>query len=178
MLLYDCISLTGILSCRKLGFHLNRSKSSIAREKQRIAKRSHVIGSKFFETEEGKQWLRNTILAATMIFSEQCGVGPERISMFLKAIGVDCFLGASSGSIYKLQKSVHTIILKYSQIRDDQLLEIAGDIDIVPGGDETFFANLLLLVSMDLKSGFIMSEDVEENRKHKTWEKCTSKLFG
>ena len=178
MLLYDCIRSTGIISCRKLGFHLNRSKSSIAREQQRIAKRSHVFGSKFFETEEGKQWLKNMILAAIMIFSEQCGVGPERISMFLKAIGVGCFLGSSSGSIYKLQKSVQNIILKYRQIREDELMEIAGDIDIVPGGDETFFANLSLLVSMDLKSSFIMTEDVGEDRKHKTWEKCTSKLLG
>jgi len=178
MFLYDYISLNGILSCRKLGFILNRSKSSIAREKQKIANRSHIVGSKFFETEEGKNWLKTMALAAILIFSEQCGVGPERISKFLKIIGVSSFLGSSPGSIYKLQKSVQNIILKYSQIRDSRLMEIAGNIDIVPGGDETFFENLLLLVSMDLNSGFIMTEDVEKDRKHKTWERCTSKCLG
>ena len=89
------------------------------------------------------------ILAAIMIFSEQCGVGPERISMFLKAIGVGCFLGSSSGSIYKLQKSVQNIILKYRQIREDELMEIAGDIDIVPGGDETFLSLTVSVVLLN-----------------------------
>ena len=68
MLLYDCIRSTGIISCRKLGFHLNRSKSSIAREQQRIAKRSHVFGSKFFETEEGKQFRQLSGIGALLRF--------------------------------------------------------------------------------------------------------------
>jgi hypothetical protein len=48
---------------------------------------------------------------------------------------------------------------------------LASNIDIIVGADETFFDNLMVLVLMDLKSGFIFCETPAEDRKHKTWDK-------
>lgn len=43
--------------------------------------------------------------------------------------------------------------------------------------DETFFGDFLILVLMDLRSGYLLLEDISDNRSFDTWfEKITPRL--
>jgi hypothetical protein len=68
-------------------------------------------------------------------------------------------------------KKVEHGIEEYRKIYDKKIKNEASSIDIIAGADETFFDNLMILVLMDLKSGFIFCEKAEDDRKHKTWDK-------
>ena len=61
----------------------------------------------------------------------------------------------------------------YEQEFKPTLDRLAAGISIVAGADETFFERLLILVFMDLSSGYIFIEESAENRKATTWSNKT-----
>jgi len=65
----------------------------------------------------------------------------------------------------------------YEQELRPTLDKLAADISIVAGADETFFDRLLLLLFMDLSSGYICMEESAENRKATTWGNKTALIL-
>jgi len=171
MKLSDHMIQTGQRSCRKLSKIFNTSKSSVHRKKIKIKSRKDVIGSEFFESEAGQLWLIRLVIACIFVFGNTASVGSERISLFFSLISISAFSGLSRSSVAKLEDQVDDLILIFKKHYDDQIKDKAHDLKIMPGGDETFFKNMLLLVCMDLKSSFIFIEEPVTNRDHATWEK-------
>lgn len=168
------------LSCRKAAEKLDASKSSIHRHRQKVASRSHQLGAGFFEQPDGMEWLTRLVAATILIFGILCGVGSERLALFFSLLSISAFVGVSSSSLKKIEKRMDEIIEQYKAIWDEKVKSRAGDITITPGGDETFFDDIMMLVFMDLESGFLFNESIEESRDHKTWEARTiswSKIF-
>ena len=160
-------------SLSKLSEALNQSKSSINRQLTIINNRSHIPGAHFFESAEGAAWLRSVVLAATLVFGLQGKVGEERLALFCKLIGIQSFIGASSSSMGRLKNTMMNKLSDYEQEFMPTLDSLAANISIVAGADETFFERLLLLVFMDLSSGYIFIEESAENRKATTWSNKT-----
>ena len=163
----------GKSTCRSIGDKLGLSKSSVNRSQQKINKRSNIVGATFFETEEGQEWLIKLVVATIFIFGIIAGVGSERIAVFFSLLSITTFVGLSSSSVKKIENQIETLILKYKIHWDEQVKNKASDLTITPGGDETFFENLMIIVLMDLQSGFIFTENIEEKRDHETWEKTS-----
>ena len=163
----------GKSTCRSIGDKLGLSKSSVNRSQQKINKRSNIVGATFFETEEGQEWLIELVVATIFIFGIIAGVGSERIAVFFSLLSITTFVGLSSSSVKKIENQIETLILKYKIHWDEQVKNKASDLTITPGGDETFFENLMIIVLMDLQSGFIFTENIEEKRDHETWEKTS-----
>ena len=166
----DYISKHGSNSSRTLGKIFNRSKSSIDREKQKSKVRSHIPGASFFELSEGEAWLNQLVVAVVFIFGIHCGVGSEKLALFFSLLNISSFVAVSKSSLARLENHVDDLILQYKDKLDAKIKDRASDISITPGGDETFFENIMLLVCMDLNSGFIFNEEIAESRDHKTWE--------
>ena len=169
--LYDYIKEFGETSQRKLASIYKTSHSSIGRRIRRIKSRSHINGSVFFETEDGQKWLIRMVVACILVFGIVCNVGAERISMFFSLLTVTAFAGLSSRSIARIESRIDDAIEEYRSIHDDRIKTSAKDIDIIVGADETFFENMMILVMMELRSGFIFSEKAAEDRTYKTWDK-------
>ena len=169
--LYDYIKEFGETSQRKLASIYKTSHSSIGRRIRRIKSRSHIDGAVFFETEDGQKWLIRMVVACILVFGIVCNVGAERISMFFSLLAVTAFAGLSSRSIARIENRIDDEIDEYRSIHDDRIKSSAKDIDIIVGADETFFENMMILVMMELKSGFIFSEKAAEDRTYKTWDK-------
>ena len=91
--------------------------------------------------------------------------------MFFSLLAVTAFAGLSSRSIARIENRIDDEIEEYRSIHDDRIKSSAKDIDIIAGADETFFENMMILVMMELKSGFIFSEKASEDRTYKTWDK-------
>lgn len=160
-------------SCRSIGAKLGLSKSSVNRSQQKISKRSHIDGATFFETDEGQKWLIKLVVAAIFVFGIIAGIGSERIAVFFSLISITAFIGLSSSSVKNIENKIEALILKYKTYWDEQVKDKASQLTITPGGDETFFDNLMIIVLMDLQSGFIFTESIEEKRDHATWEKIS-----
>lgn len=160
----------GKQSCRALAKVCGRSKSSIDREQQTMKARSHIPGAEFFETSQGQLWLTQLVAAAVFIFGIWAGIGSEKLACFFALIGIELFLPVSATSLKRLESRIDRIIAEYKDQQDSEVKNVADQLSITPGGDETFFKNIMMLVCMDLKSGFIFDESITENRDHKTWE--------
>ena len=175
--LADYITRHGKQSCRKLAEKLGVSKSSVNRRQKKIDKRSDILASDFFETQEGQRFITRLVVACIFVFGITSGVGANRISHFMSLIQIDQFKAVSPSSISRTEDQIDDLIVQFKERYDAELKKKAGQIDITPGGDETFFDNLMLLVLMDLTSGFIFVEQAAEKRDHATWESCTLPLL-
>lgn len=169
--MYDHIKIEGQKSYAKLALLFKTSKTSIFRKIKQIKSRTEIKGSTFFETEEGQQWLYQFIIICILIFGVICGIGSERISLFFSLICVTSFAGLSASSVGRIEQKIDVALSAYKNQQDNNVLDKAKDIEIVAGADETFFKNIMILVLMDLRSGFIFTEQSTKDRKHKMWEK-------
>lgn len=169
--LYDYAKAAKHKSFRVLASLYRTSPASIFRKFKKIKSRSHVMGAEFFETVTGQEWLIKMVVACILVFGIICGIGSERLSLFFSLLSLTAFVGLSPRSIGRIEERIEGIIDQYRATYDAKIKEAASDIDITVGADETFFKNLMILVLMDLKSGFIFFEKPAEDRKHKTWDK-------
>ena len=170
----DYIKEHGKKSCRKLAGIFNRSKSSIHRRQQKIKSRAHIPGALFFESSDGQAWLKKLVVAAILIFGIKSGVGSETLALFFSMITVGSFVATSPASLKRLEDRIDDLIIEYKDMQDKGIMEKAPELSITPGGDETFFEKMMMLVCMDLNSGFIFNESIEQNRNHSTWESSST----
>ncbi len=171
--LIDLLKSCSTQSCRKLAKQLNRSKSSVQREKTKINNRAHFLGAEFFESDDGQQWIQRLVVVTILVFGIIAGVGAERIAWYFSMIYISAFAATSTSKIAAMENQIDGLILKYQAAMDAKVLEKASAIDIMPGCDETYFERLMILVMMDLNSGFIFHEKPADKRDHKTWEAAT-----
>ena len=130
-------------------------------------------GASFFENEEGAKWLSQLVIATILIFGITCGIGAERLSLFFEIIGIVAFVGLSKSSITRIENDIEDKLHDYKNKYDNKVMEKASELDVTPAFDETFFERLMVMVSMDLPTGFIFTEKAEDNRRHETWERVT-----
>ena len=165
------------ISLRKISEKTSIPKSSVHRHKVNQQKRIDCVGHDFFETEIGVEWLNRLLLATILIFGIQSGVGSEIISLFLNIILISLYVSTSPSSIRNIKQSMRQKIEIYGKINFDEILERCKNKELHLGGDETTFGTSLFLILMELASGFIFKEELTEDRKYKTWNKCVGYLL-
>jgi len=165
----DYINSYGKKPIRYLSKILYFSKSAIHRHQIKVAKRSAILGAEFFETAKGQQWILHFVAAAILIFGIVAGIGSDRIALFMSLIGLCYFAALSADSLRKIENNIDDLIIKYKDEYDAMVKAKAAEIEITPGADETYLSDFMCLVLMDLQSGFIFTEEIEERRDHKTW---------
>lgn len=175
--LYDHIKESGNKNCHRLASFFKTSSSSIFRKLKQLKSRSHICGASFFETQEGQAWLIKLIVAIIMIFGVLCGIGGERLSLFFSLLELTYFVGLSERSINRVTQKIEELIEQYGAKQDTDVKAQLNGSDVILGVDETFFDNLMILVGMELKSGFIFCEESATDRTHKTWETKTKSWF-
>lgn len=152
------------------------SKSSAKRRLDSIKSRSKHPCAKLFETPEGHQWLVLLIVSAVFLFGVKSNIGSETIAKFFAVIGAHLFIGLSKSSLHKIEQQIDDLTAKFGEMHDNKLIDEAKEIDLLAGVDETFFGKLKVLLLMDLPSGFILKENVSNNRDFDTWTKLTLPL--
>ena len=64
---------------------------------------------------------------------------------------------------------MEAVILAYPVEQEQQIGQTARRVPIIAGADETFF-DQVILVMMDLVSGYLVLEEVADNRTYGTWQ--------
>ena len=163
-------------SFRTLAQKTNLSKSSVHRLYHRIVKRNQYPESSLWETEEGQKWLRLLVLATIFIFALQGGMGCERLSEFFRLLHLEGHIGISPTALRSLRNRMESTIIEYQQQQNKVISKISSEIEVCLAADETFF-DQVILVMLDLPSGYIFVEEITENCQYETWQQGVIKIF-
>jgi hypothetical protein len=160
-----------IKSIRKIGKAIGIGKSSVYRHIRGLARRDCYPESSLWETEVGQKWLHRLVPSVLYDFGINGGVGAERLSCFFKRIRVEKHVGVSPTALLTMLRCMEEIINTYQQVHEKQQRQTGKPLEVVASGDETFFKEVLMLVLMDLPSGYLLIEEKAEDRSYETWKK-------
>lgn len=142
------------------------SKSSAHRHKQALERRNQHPESWLWETEEGFRWLMILVCATIYLFGIRGGIGMGAIAEFFILLRLDTHLGVSPSSLFRLTSTIEGLILTYKETHEQQKEGLAH---AIVGADETFFEQVIL-VMMELSSGYILLEEPAADRTFLTWK--------
>ena len=154
-------------SFRTLAVKTNLSKSSVHRLYHRIKRRNQYPESSLWESPEGVRWLHLLVLATIFIFALQGGMGCERISSFFHLLRLQNHVGVSPTALRSLRARMESVIIEYQQRQNEVLSQISSDVEVCLAADETFFEGVIL-VMLDLPSGYIFVEEITEDCQYET----------
>jgi Family of unknown function (DUF6399)/IclR helix-turn-helix domain len=167
----------GTQTLRALAQALGMSKSSVHRHQQAMQRRQQHPESALWESPAGAAWLKLLVLATVFVFCCQRGVGCETVSAYFKLLRLDRHIGVSVSSVRQLKTQIETNILIYQKQQNQQYRERqVAPLDICAAVDETFFEQVILVL-MDLASGFIVLETVTTDSRYETWETHASQAL-
>ncbi|CAK8717565.1 hypothetical protein GMJAKD_06780 [Candidatus Electrothrix aarhusensis] len=163
------------LTYRQLAQEANTSKSSAFRQVEGMQRRDVYPESFLWEHEEGYEWIRRHFFATLLLFGVQHGIGAETLSLYFKILRLDTHIGVSPTPIRirlsQLQDAIIRFQKEVEQNYKDNFKEMIG------AADETFFGKVLILVFMDLSSGYLILEEIADDRSFDTWfEKLKPRL--
>ncbi len=169
--IYQTTKKVGFISVRALAKAINLSKSSRNRLNRKIKGRQNHPESPLWETPEGYDWLRLLVFATIYVFGIKHGVGSEALSEFFHLVRLKSQIGISPTALRRLEDQMRSQILAYDKQQHQMLQSTPTKLEIVAGADETFFPGFdgIILVLMDLVSGYIIMEKKTSDRKYQTW---------
>lgn len=173
---FDTIKKIGMTSLSKLSKITGNSKSSTQRQLKAIEKRRDEPCAELFETTEGMIWLRRLAIVVVLIFGLKANIGAPTLSLFFSMMNLESYIASSCSSMDKLKHLIIKYLHQYYEMLQPILMQLACQVSLILGADETFFEKFMVLVLMDLSSGFIFFEDLSDNRKADTWEKQSLKV--
>jgi AcrR family transcriptional regulator len=159
----------GTASIRKIAEATGLSKSSVHRHLKAKERRNQYPESHLWETAEGQQWLSRLVVSSLFHFGFKRGVGAESITAFLEDLRIQTHVGISATALRGVQKRLEKKIIEYGQVHQAQGVEAGGAQEIVGGVDETFFEQMVL-VMLDLPSGYLIMEEFSGRRSFKSWQ--------
>lgn len=155
-------------SMRQIAVETGLSKSSVHRLRQALERRDVHPESWLWETEEGRRWLVRLVVASLYIFGFKRGVGADTISEFLCRLRLEAHVGSSPSALRGLMEVLEPVLLATAAAWEREGIA-AGEIRPIIGAvDETFLEHLML-VFMDLASGYLLAEEVATDRSYDTW---------
>ena len=166
--LFKCVQEHGQLSIRCLAEKTGLSKSSVHRLSHAMNRRALKPESWFWETDDGRAWLGLLVVATLYLFGLKRGVGAETISEFFRRLHLHRHVGSSPTAIRTLLQGLETIVIETATSWEQEGVSHGQARDIIGAVDETFFEQMLL-VFVDLPTGYIVMEEVAEDRRYVTW---------
>jgi len=115
-------------------------------------------------TETGYAWLSLFIVITVFYFGIQKGIGMESLSHFFKLLKIDHHFGVSPSSLRRLVDHLEDRTISYEAVCQLMIEEQELQKEVVVAADETFFEPMIL-VAMDLSSGFILLEVFSKERE-------------
>ena len=165
--IFAMIAEIGMQPARALATLINRPKSSIYRYLQALVRRNRHPESVLWETEAGATWLRLLVFAVLYTFGLQCHVGAETLSVFFTLIRIDTHVGVSDTALLTQLRQMEALLPVFQQQCEASIPSQTRK--SVLAADETFFGKIMILVLMDLSSGYLLLESIQDDRSFDTW---------
>ncbi len=121
-----------------------------------------------WEIESGHQWLQLLVWAVVYVIGIKQGIGSETWSEFFHLVRLERHIGVSATSLHRVRVQMEEQILSYQEQQHQQVQQTKTVIEICAGADETFFEQIVLVL-LDLVSGYIFVESQATDRRYETW---------
>ena len=154
-------------SIRQVARQTGLSKSSVHRLGQAMAGRDRHPESWFWESEEGRRWFIRLVVAVLYTFGLKRGVGAETMRAFFACLHLEQHVGCSPSTLRTVMDKLELIIIETTEgweregIAEGQIGPIVGSVDAT-------FLERMRLVFMDLVSGYVLHEEVADDRTYET----------
>jgi hypothetical protein len=155
-------------SIRRVAHQTGFSKSSVHRLKQAMERRDRHPESWWWETEEGHRWLLRLVVAALFTFGLKRGVGAETLSEFFGRLRLEAHIGSSPSACRRIMEALEAVLLETAATWEHDGVA-AGEIRPIIGAVDETFLERMMLVFMDLASGYVVAEEVAADRSYDTW---------
>ncbi len=165
--IYEVICCAKKISIRQISRITKIPKSSTHRQKKRIEKRNIYSESHLWETAEGQKFMHRLVIATILVFGVMCGVGAGKISFFFKLIRIFTHVGISESTIRNIADEIENKLIEF-QKGHEGAINPEKPLEVIVGADETF-SDEIILVLMELASGYIFIEEVASDRTYATW---------
>ena len=167
--IFKCLCDHGTQSVRHLAHKTGLSKSSVHRLQQAMERRDCHPESWFWETEAGRQWLTRLVVATLYTFGLKRGVGLDTLSEFFARVRLETQVGCSPSALRGVMQTLEaTLVATAAAWEQDGIA--AGEVrEIIGAVDETFLEQMML-VFQDVLTGYIVQEEVADERTYATWK--------
>src|SRR6266581_4709543 len=155
-------------SIRQVARHTGLSQSRVHRLGQAMERRNGHPESWFWDTEEGHRWLIRLVVAALYHFGLTRGVGAETMRAFFACLHLEQQVGCAPSTLRAVMEQLEPLILETTEAWEREGIAQGQMGPIVGSVDETFLERMML-VFMDLVSGYILFEEVAADRTYETW---------
>jgi hypothetical protein len=168
VVIFNSIREYGKQSIRSLADRTGLSKSSVHRHLQAMERRDRYPESSFWETETGRTWLIRLIVATLFVFGLKRGVGAETLSEFFGRLRLDAHVGCSPSALRHVMHILEGLLLETATAWEQEGIA-HGEIRPVIGAVDETFLQRMMLVFMDLATGYVLLEEVATDRSFDTW---------
>src|ERR687887_2578753 len=168
MVIFNAIREYGKQSIRSLADRTGLSKSSVHRHLQAMDRRDRYPESSLWETPAGHAWLIRLVVATLLVFGLKRGVGAETISEFFSRLRVEAHVGCSPSALRHVMHTLERLILETAAAWEKEGIA-HGEIRPVIGAVDETFLQRMMLVFMDLATGYLLMEEVAADRSFDTW---------
>jgi hypothetical protein len=168
LLIFNCLYNNAKQSIRRIAECTGLSKSSVHRLKQAMERRDRHPESWWWETEEGRGWLLRLAVATLYTFGLKRGVGAETISEFFARLHLETHMGCSPSALRGVMHALEQAILETAAAWEHEGIA-AGEVGPIIGAVDETFLERMMLVFMDLVSGYLLFEEAAEDCTYATW---------
>jgi len=166
--IFQCLCEHGRQGVRHMAQQTGLSKSSVHRLQQAMEHRGVHPESWLWETEEGRRWLTRLIVATLYTFGLKRGVGMDTMSEFFTRLRLERQVGCSPSALRGVMQALETAILETAKSWEQEGRAGSEGREIIGAVDETFLERMIL-VCMDLCTGYLLLEEVAQDRTYATW---------
>jgi Family of unknown function (DUF6399)/IclR helix-turn-helix domain len=166
--IFNCLCANATQSIRHLAQQTGLSKSSVHRLQHAMERRNSHPASWLWETEEGRQWWTRLVVAALYTFGLKRGVGLDTMSEFFARLHLDTQGGCSPSALRHVMQVWETSTGETAETWERDATATGEGREIIGGVDETFLERMLV-VFQDLPTGYLVLEDVADDRTFATW---------
>src|SRR5262245_50558965 len=163
VIIFNAIRDHGQQSIRSLAERTGLSKSSVHRHLQAMDRRDRYPESSLWETSEGHAWLIRLVVATPVVFGLKRGVGAETISEFFSRLHLEAHVGCSPSALRSVMHTLERFILETTAAWEKEGIA-HGEIRPVIGAVDETFLQRMMLVFMDLATGYLLMEEMAADR--------------
>jgi Family of unknown function (DUF6399)/IclR helix-turn-helix domain len=168
VVIFNSIREHGKPSIRSLADRTGLSKSSVHRHLQAMDRRARYPESSFWETPEGRAWLIRLVVATLFVFGLKRGVGAETLSEFFSPLRLERHVGCSPSALRSVMHTLERHVLDTTTGWEQEGIAHGEIRPIIGAVDETFLQRMML-VFMDLATGYLLMEEIASDRSYETW---------
>jgi hypothetical protein len=167
--IFKCLCENATQSVRRIAQQTDLPKSSVQRLKQAMERRNRHPESWLWETADGRQWLARLVVATLYTFGLKRGIGSDTLSEFFTRLHLETQVGRSPTALRGVMQALGAAVLETATAWEQEG-RTQGEVGEVIGAVDETFLERMILVCMDLATGYLLLEEVADDRTYMTWK--------